>query len=372
VYGEAWNFGEVVNDARFVQARQANMAGTGIGSFNDRIRDAVRGGGPFDNLERQGFASGLYYDSNGKGHDGSLEQERQELLRRTDWLRVSLAGNLADYTFVDRTGATVSGRDVMYHDQRAGYTADPQEVVNYVEAHDNETLYDAFAAKLPLATSMEQRVRAQVLALSTVLLAQGVPFLHAGGELLRSKSMDRNSYNSGDWFNRLDFSMSTNNWGVGLPPARDNQAAWSTIQPLLANPALRPTASDIAFAHARFLELLGIRTSSPLFRLRTGAEVQARLGFRNTGPGQVPGVVVMELSDAPSPDLDPNAEAILVVFNATDEQQLLSYPDLRGRQFKLHHLQRTSTDEVVTESQFVPGQGRVRVPARTTAVFVEG
>jgi pullulanase/glycogen debranching enzyme len=45
LYGEAWNFGSVANDARFVQARQANMAGTGIGSFNDRMRDTVRGGG---------------------------------------------------------------------------------------------------------------------------------------------------------------------------------------------------------------------------------------------------------------------------------------------------------------------------------------
>ena len=59
LYGEGWNFGEVANDARFVQATQANMAGTGIGTFNDRLRDAVRGGGPFDGNPRvQGFASG--------------------------------------------------------------------------------------------------------------------------------------------------------------------------------------------------------------------------------------------------------------------------------------------------------------------------
>ena len=48
LYGEGWNFGEVANDARFVQATQLNMDGTGIGTFNDRLRDAVRGGGPFD------------------------------------------------------------------------------------------------------------------------------------------------------------------------------------------------------------------------------------------------------------------------------------------------------------------------------------
>jgi hypothetical protein len=48
LYGEGWNFGEVADDARFEQATQLNMAGTGIGTFNDRLRDAVRGGGPFD------------------------------------------------------------------------------------------------------------------------------------------------------------------------------------------------------------------------------------------------------------------------------------------------------------------------------------
>ena len=53
VYGEGWNFGEVANDARFVQATQLNMAGTGIGTFSDRLRDAVRGGGPFDEDPRQ-------------------------------------------------------------------------------------------------------------------------------------------------------------------------------------------------------------------------------------------------------------------------------------------------------------------------------
>jgi pullulanase len=56
LYGEAWNFGEVVNDAQFVQARQANMAGTGVGSFNDRLRDGARGGGPFDDPRIQRFA----------------------------------------------------------------------------------------------------------------------------------------------------------------------------------------------------------------------------------------------------------------------------------------------------------------------------
>jgi pullulanase len=367
LYGEAWNFGEVVNDAQFVQARQANMAGTGVGSFNDRLRDGARGGGPFDDPRIQGFATGLFYEPNEMPGSDS----RDELLRRTDWVKVGLAGTLAGFTFVDRFGNTVRAEDVPYHDQRTGFTADPQEIINYVEAHDNETLFDAIQLKAAAAATIAERVRMQTLGLSLVMLGQGVPFVHAGSELLRSKSLDRNSYNSGDWFNRLDFTYQTNNWAVGLPPARDNQANWPFMRPLLANPALRPSPANIRTALSRFRELLEIRKSSRLFRLRTEAEIAQRLTFRNGGPSQIPGLIVMELSDAPAPDLDSAAEAIIVFFNATDDQQLVTYPDLRGRHFQLHKTQRNSDDIVAEVGQFVSGQGRFRIPPRTTAVFVE-
>ena len=66
LYGEGWNFGEVANNARFVQATQGQLGGTGIGTFSDRLRDAVRGGGPFDEDPRkQGFGSGEATDPNG-------------------------------------------------------------------------------------------------------------------------------------------------------------------------------------------------------------------------------------------------------------------------------------------------------------------
>ena len=66
------------------------------------------------------------------------------------------------------------------------------------------------------------------------VLAQGIPFVHAGEDLLRTKQMDRNSYDSGDWFNRIDFSGATNHWGGGVPPASDNEANWPLIAPRLA------------------------------------------------------------------------------------------------------------------------------------------
>ena len=188
-----------------------------------------------------------------------------------DWIRVGVSGGLADYSFVDRFGNTVAGRQIDYNGQPAGYTADPQETINYVEAHDNETLFDAIQVKAPIGTSMADRVRMQDLGMSLLGFSQGIPFFHAGVDLLRSKSLDGNSYNSGDWFNRLDFTDQTNNWGVGLPPARDNQSNWPIMQPLLGNPALAPASTDIRDASAHFREVLAIRKSSPLLR---------RIGYR--------------------------------------------------------------------------------------------
>ena len=150
VYGEGWNFGEVANNARFVQASQLNMAGTGIGTFSDRLRDAVRGGGPFDEDPRiQGFASGLFTDPNGAEVNGTPEQQRARLLLHHDQIKVGLTGNLRDYRFVDRTGQTVTGAQVDYNGQPAGYAAEPDETITYVDAHDNETLFDVLQYKLP-------------------------------------------------------------------------------------------------------------------------------------------------------------------------------------------------------------------------------
>jgi pullulanase len=117
----------------------------------------------------------------------------------------------------------------------------------------------------------------QLLALATVAFSQGVAYFHAGTEMLRSKSLDGNSYDSGDWFNRLDWTYQTNHFGTGLPPAGDNQALWTLAAPRLADARLRPAPADIAFVRDGFLDLLRIRASSSLFRLTTADAVQQRL-----------------------------------------------------------------------------------------------
>ena len=93
VYGEGWDFGEVADNTRGINASQANMAGTGIGTFNDRIRDAVRGGSPFSGQQEQGFATGLYTDPN-DSNDISETNQLNKLLKLKDHIRIALAGNL--------------------------------------------------------------------------------------------------------------------------------------------------------------------------------------------------------------------------------------------------------------------------------------
>jgi hypothetical protein len=117
-------------------------------------------------------------------------------------------------------------------------------------------------------------------------------------------------------------------------------------------------------------EILEIRESSPLFSLETAADVQDRVAFHNTGPGQIPGLIVMSLSDLVGDDLDPELEEIVVLFNASDDPQDFVIPASAGREWELHPVQQGSADPVVVTSAHDLGTGAFSVPARTTAVFV--
>jgi len=374
LYGEGWNFGEVANNARFVQATQVNMAGTGIATFSDRLRDAVRGGSPFDDDPRiQGFGSGLVTDPNSSPANGSAADQRTRLLHYQDLIKVGLAGNLADYSFVDSTGARVKGSQVDYNGSPAGYTADPSEVITYVDAHDNETLFDALLAKLPPETSMADRVRMNTVSLATTALSQGPVLWHAGNDLLRSKSLDRNSFNSGDWFNRIDWTGQQNTFGSGLPPAADNGSKWGYMQPLLAGIA-PPSPGDMGAATAAAQDLLKLRFSSPLLRLGSAEEIQQKLAFLDGGPGQASGVIAMVLNDSGSAadgaDVDPALSRIVVVFNASAAKT--DVPVAGAGDLVLSPIQANGSDPVVRDGTVVNGSGgTVTVPARTVAVLVQ-
>jgi pullulanase len=375
LYGEGWNFGEVMDNVLGINATQANMAGTGIGTFSDRGRDAIRGGGPFDGgaslVHNQGFINGLWYDSNGSVSSDPPKTEF-DLLDTGDMVKLALAGTIKDYSLVDRKGNLVTGAQLNYGNQPAGYTLDPPDVINYISAHDNQTLFDIDQYKIPIGTTMADRVRINNLGMALVGLAQGIPFFHAGDDILRSKSFDKNSFNSGDWFNKLDWTYQTNNFAVGLPQEEDNMSDYATMLPFLNNSAIKPGFDAIYHAHCYFEDILRIRKSSPLFRLQTGDDVKKRLKFYNVGPTQQPALIVMAISDKVGRKLDPNAKSIVVLFNVDKIPKTISVPDYAGIRLKLHPvLQQSFADPIVRQSQYDANSGTFTIPPRTTAVFVE-
>ena len=373
--GEGWNFGEIANGARFVQASQLSLNGSGIGSFSDRGRDAARGGGCCDNpqqtAERQGWLNGLHFDPNPHALKAARPATREDLLRSADLVRVGLAGTLKSYRMTTHEGAVKALGEIDYAGQPAGFASQPGEVVNYVENHDNQTLFDVQALKLPPGTGRQDRARVQVLGLALTAFSQGAAYFHAGVELLRSKSGERDSYDSGDWFNRLDWTYQDNHWGSGLPPQPSSGAFWPLLQPLLADPALKPAPADIAFTRDAFLDLLRIRASSSAFRLRTADEVQRRLTLLNTGPAQLPTLMVGHL-DARGLAGGGFAE-LLYAVNAGLEAGTLDLPTLRGRRFVLHPVHRAAAAadaRPAREASWDAATGRLGVPPRTALVYV--
>ncbi|MCD5344980.1 pullulanase-type alpha-1,6-glucosidase [Agromyces sp. S2-1-8] len=373
LYGEGWNFGEVANNALFEQATQGQLGGTGIGTFNDRLRDAVHGGSPVDGTStfQQGFGTGLGTDPNGRPGTPSQADQLADLGHQTDLVKLGLAGNLRDYELEDASGETVRGDQLDYRGAPAGYADEPDEVINYVDAHDNETLFDLSVFKLPQSTSMADRVRMNTLSLATVTLSQSPSFWHAGTELLRSKSLDRNSYDSGDWFNRVDWTGQESTFGSGLPGEADNGDKWPIMQPLLADPALKPTAADMAAAEASALDLLRVRSSVDLLQLGSAELIDQKVSFPNSGPDATPGVIVMQVDDLVGDDVDPELEGALVVFNASPTAIAQTVGGLAGRDFALAEAQASGSDQVVKQTTWDASTGTVTVPARSVAVLVD-
>jgi pullulanase len=372
--GEGWNFGEVENGKRFVQASQLSLSGSMIGTFSDRARDAVRGGGPSDSgadlVTRQGYVNGLVYDRNDRA---PATLTNADLMRTADMVRVGLAGSLRDYKMINAKDELVPLSKVDYNGQPAGYVSEPGEVVNYVENHDNQTLFDINAFKLPTTTGREDRARVQVLALAINAFSQGIAYFHAGGEILRSKSMDRNSYDSGDWFNRIDWSMRDNYFATGLPPKDDNGNTYAEIKPLLANALIKPTPNEIKWTRDAFLDLLRLRASSTLFRLRTAEDIKARLSFANTGSAQIPTVIAAHLDGANYPGA--RFAEVVYVINVDKVAQMVVVEKAKGKAFALHpvHTSAGAADKrIARETKLDRNSGTISVPARSAVVLVYG
>ncbi len=306
MYGEGWHFGPLVRKLPNEAVTQYGAASMDIGlaTFNDRFRDAIKGKG--QNAHDLFVDDAFVTDKTGN---------RETIL-------MGLLGSLKDV--------------------KGGYLNNPGESINYITAHDKATLWDTLVAKVGPYASTDQIVRIQQLSLSMLTLAQGVPFYHAGVEILRSKSGDENSYDSGDWFNKIDYSYKSNGWRGGLPPSwvGENLRAWTDWEYRLkyVSPPLEWHIKD-TFEH--FKDLQKIRRSSKLFRLATKEQVLEKISFpyriSNLNGQFDPRLIVMKLDDRNGRPVDSNIETIWVAFNSSWDQCIsFSDEDLANSTLTIH------------------------------------
>ncbi|ENY6047337.1 pullulanase-type alpha-1,6-glucosidase [Klebsiella pneumoniae] len=363
-FGEGWDSNQ---SDRFEIASQINLKGTGIGTFSDRLRDAVRGGGPFDSgdalRQNQGVGSGAGVLPN---ELTTLSDDQARHL--ADLTRLGMAGNLADFVLIDKDGAVKRGSEIDYNGAPGGYAADPTEVVNYVSKHDNQTLWDMISYKAAQEADLDTRVRMQAVSLATVMLGQGIAFDQQGSELLRSKSFTRDSYDSGDWFNRVDYSLQDNNYNVGMPRSSDDGSNYDIIA-RVKDAVATPGETELKQMTAFYQELTALRKSSPLFTLGDGATVMKRVDFRNTGAEQQTGLLVMTIDDGmqAGASLDSRVDGIVVAINAAPESRTLQ--DFAGTSLQLSAIQQAAGDRSLASGVQVAADGSVTLPAWSVAVL---
>lgn len=159
IYGEGWNMPSMLPEYKRASLNNANQIPS-IGFFNDYFRD-ITSGKSFNNFSNIG------------GY---------------------LTGNIDKwYDFLKAMRGSI---------ENGCYFLNPTSSINYVECHDNFTLFDKLIITNPNNTE-EERNRIQLCCLAATILAQGTPFIHAGSEFNRTKKGNGNSYNSGDKINML-------------------------------------------------------------------------------------------------------------------------------------------------------------------------
>ena len=142
------------------------------------------------------------------------------------------------------------------------------------------------------------------------------------------------------------------------------------MRPVLADARIKPAPADIAWMAAAFRDLLRIRASSTLFRLRTADDVARRLTFPNSGAEQDPRVVVAHLDGA---GLDgARFREVLYFLNASADGRTLSLPAQAGKAGTLHPVQRDpqAVDARARDARVETATGTFSIPPRSVVVYV--
>lgn len=254
VYGEGWTAGDtpLPENKRAIKKHMHRISG--VAAFSDDLRDGVKGH-VFTPTAR-GFAS---------GQPAVEETVKFGIVASTQHSQV-------DYSKVN------------YSD--APWAAQPTQTINYVSCHDNHTLWDRLVNSQP-DISEEERINMHLLANTIVLTSQGIPFLHAGVEMLRTKNGEENSYKSPDSVNQIDWS--------------------------------RKTKYKQVFDY--YQALIQLRKNHPAFRMPTTNMIQKYLTFLDM---DIAGLVAFKIAGNANGD---QWKEILVVFNGNQEAKTISLPE---------------------------------------------
>ena len=320
--GEGWDAGSAAAAlGNENNATQINMHGTGIGTFNDRIRDGVRGSGPFDHgdwVKKQGFATGRCSDTvlvaDG---DAGCDAEAKNY---QDIIRISMAGNLKDYELETYDGTIKKGSEIMYGDAIAGYGDKPIDTINYVSKHDNQTLFDMIMYKAKKERTMEEKVKMQAIGLATALLGQSPAFDQQGSDLLRTKYFQNDSYNTGDFSNKVNYDSAKGN--EFIPRALVNKDKDYNDDVKISDwPVMVEVGeynSDVgAELKAKMTDtykaMATIRKNNDALHLGDAELIKSNVKFLNTGADQKKGLIVMHAANKPS---GKGAKDVVVMLNA--------------------------------------------------------
>ncbi|AGB41597.1 pullulanase, type I [Halobacteroides halobius DSM 5150] len=306
IYGEGWNLGTLPTSQKYVKAdgekRSLLEVEKGAGVFNDTIRDAIKQtyfGAP---LKEGGF----------------IQQE----VDKQDLIRAGIIAGMVDYQ-TDLPIATDP-----YH----RFADDPQEVINYVTCHDGYTLWDKIVGSTPAATYKERK-KMQKLATAIILTAQGIPFLHGGSEMLRTKpnpeddaAFVANSYNSSDYTNQIDWSR-------------------------------KEKHQDI-FAY--YQGLIKLRLSHEAFRLDTMEEIEECLTFLPVASDYLVSFKLEYPKD--------KWEKIIVVYNANREVKKINLEEINSHWKVAVDDKRAGVREINRSKVEIKGS-QLKVPAISTVVI---
>ena len=282
IFGEGW-YGQSSLSSSNAATQENIQKVPGVGAFNDQIRDGIKGS--VFNLTETGFVSGSF----GRASDvqsGIIGQTAYDNTLTNNWTTLS-----------------------------------PGQSINYVESHDNQTIFDKLGSSV-FKTPAPTLVKMDQMAAAIVYLSQGVPFIQAGQEFLRSKNGNGNSYNSGDDVNSLKWktlptNMATNNYYKGL---------------------------------------IALRNAHPAFRMSTAAAIKSNLSFLPTLRGEI----AFSLDGSKSGD---SWNTMVVAFNATTKSQSLALPS-SGKWNVV-----VSGGVAGTKTLSVVNGGKVSVPPQTTVVL---